>query len=291
MDQKTAVKLLNQFNKHKGLLENASVHNGDTVDHGKISLLTRPYDYKYDVAMGRRENRSTINKWGHNEDLAQNVEELVSDWGGTFDPNTDIISTAQTLTITYNNLTDGAGQTGALILLIDYLDENFNLAQAYHTLGSSGSDVTSFTCFGVNSVDVVANGGLGWNANDITFTATTDATIQARVSAGSSNTDQMIYHTPINHALMIDWFFGNVIKLAGGSTPKVSFKFYSWSRVTMTRYEVGHVKIDTSVQDVVSIKPSQPFVIGEREVFYIAAESDANNTEIELRFSGILEKI
>lgn len=256
------------------------------------ATVVRPTNYYHEVAMGKRQGRSIVNKWGNNETInGGNNEEIIAAWSAAFDPATDIMKTAQTFTVTYTNTQDGAGQTGALMLLIDYLDESFHLAQAYHTLGSTGTDTTTFTGLGINRVVVISNGGAGFNNAAITFTATTDGTTQAVVPAQSSTTDQMIFHTPINHNLLAEWFWINVLKLSGGSSPRVSVKLYSWSRVTLTRYEVGHIKIDTAVNNESELKPPVPFVVGGREVFYATAASNSNNTEVESRMSGVLERV
>lgn len=266
-----------------------------TLAENYDATVVRPTEYRYEVAMGKRQGRTTINKWGYNLDVDgtdNTIEELVASWGGTFDPNTDIISTAQTFTISYNITTDGLGQTGATQLLISYLDENFNLQDSVHILSNTGSDITAFTGLGINRVLVLANGGAGWNVNAITLTATTDATTQAQIPALKSVTQQLIYHTPINHNLLLDWFRGNILKLSGGGgSPAVTIKAYSYSRVTQTRYEVLQEDIDSTVENQINLEPSQPFNIGGREVVYFVVSTDTNNTRFKGRFSGILERI
>lgn len=262
-----------------------------TVSENYDATIVRPTDYQSEVAMGKRQGRTLVNNWGHNEALDANVEEIIAAWGGTFNPKTDIITTAQNITCTYTNTVDGLGTTGTLSVIISYLDGDFNLATYVHTLGNTGSDVIPINCLGINRVVVYSNGGLGWNSANITFRATIDGTTQAQIPAGGGTTDQIIYHTPINHNLLIDWVYINAIKLAGGSSPKISIKVYSWSRVTQTRYEIGHDKIDTSVTNTLDLKQKNPFPIGGREVVYLTAKSDTNGAEVETRLSGVLERI
>lgn len=256
------------------------------------AIVMRPTDYHYEVAMGKRQGRATINKWGHNENVGTGAAQIVAAWGGTFNPATDIIKTAQTFTITYNNTTDGLGTTGALSLLFTYLDENFLTQTATHVLGNTGSDVTSFTGVGINRCIVLSNGGLGYNVNDITVTATTDATTQAEIPALKSTTHQAIFHTQINHNFLVDWLHANCIKLSGaGGSPVVEVFLKSWSRVTETAYEVKHFKFDTSIENNVEFSYRQPFIFGGREVIYMEVISDKAGTEIEARYSGIEERI
>lgn len=287
----------NNYPKEKLLFTITEVENaqGDTfADKEELQAyledtgigVTIPY--QYDVALGVIPNAATWNKFGYNLDIDSGDEEIIASWGGSFDPTTDIMSTAQTFTIDYNNSTDGVGNGGALMLQVYYLDGDFMAQTSIHTLGSTGSDTTSFSGLGINRVVVISNGGDGFNANDITITATTDGTIQAQIPAEQSVTQQCIFHTQINHVFLTDWLLLNAIKLTGGGgSPEITFKAYSWSRVTNTRYEVYRHAIDVQRENSVPILPSQPFVISGREVLYFVAETDTNNTQASLRFSGI----
>ena len=114
---------------------------------------------------------------------------------------------------------------------------------------------------------------------------------QAQIPSGDSVTQQAIYHTQINHNLLADWLLCNVNKVSGGSTPTVTIRGWSYSRVTETNYEIFRMDIDTSVENFVELRPSQPFPIGGREVLYFTAESSLNNTIVSLRFSGIEQRV
>lgn len=261
------------------------------LDEAEDSIAVRPTSYYAEVAMGKRQGRSVQNKFGYNNDVDSAAEEIIAAFGGSFDPTSDIITTAQTFTIAYNSGTDGSGTTGATSLLITYLDEDFNLQDGIHVLGSSGSDTTSFTGLGINRALVLSSGSNGYNNNDITITATTDGTNQASIPAEGSVTEQLIYHTPINHTLLTDWARFIVRKLSGGSAPRVTVRGYSWSRVTQTRYLIYEEGLDTSVQNTINLTPSQKFPIGGREVIYFTCETNTNNTAVSGRFSGVLERV
>jgi len=263
-----------------------------TLSENYDAIVVRPTEYKYEVAMGKRQGRATVNKFGFNNDTDTATPEIVASFGGAFDPNTDIITTAQTFTIAYNNTTDGLGQTGALSLLFTYLDADFLEVQAVHVLGNTGSDITAFSGLGINRVVVISNGGAGWNVNDITVTATTDTTTQAQVPALTSVTQQCLYHSQIGCNVLLDYLKVTALKITGGgSSPEVAIRGYSWSRVTQTRYQVLLIDIDTANSNSIIVKPTQPFVLGGREVFYLEATTDTNNTRVSGRFSGITERV
>lgn len=264
-----------------------------TLAENYDAIVVRPNDYYSEVAMGKRQGRTVWNMFGYNSDSDVGTE-IVASFGGTFDPNTAIMSTAQTFTITYNNTTDGSSGTGARSILFYYLDENFLLQTAIHTLGNTGSDVTSFSGLGINRAIVYSNGGVGWNANDITITATSDATTQAQIPALGSVTQQMIFHTQISHTLLADYLRFKILKPSGGGSGQGYIVGYSWSRVTNTRYEIFRESYATSATDdsVIELKPSQKFPIGGREVLYFVIENTAGaNTRVEGRFSGIEERV
>ena len=231
---------------------------------------------------------SIVNKFGYNTDVDTATSEVVASFGGAFDPLTDVIDTLQQFTIVYNNTTDGASGTGARMLQIDYIDTDFNAATAFHTLGSTGGDVTSFSGYGINRVVVVSLGGDLYNNNDITISATVDLTTQAMVPAQKNVTQQCIYHTPINRTLNVNFLKISTLKLTGGGgNPVVNVIGYSYSRVTGGRYAVFDVEIDTSIENNLTYNFPEAITFTGREVVYFEATTDINNTKVSLRFSGI----
>jgi len=255
------------------------------------AIAVRPTDYRSEVAMGKRQGRAEVNKFGYNLDVDNGTEEIIASFGGAFDPTTDIIQDAQSFTIAYNNATDGEGQTGATSLLVTYIDANYLTQDAIHTLGATGSDETSFTGLGINRAVVLSSGTAATNNNDIDFTATTDGTTQAKIPAGNSVTQQLLFHTQINHTALLEWLYINIVKISSGNVPVVTIKGYSWSRVTSTVYEIFRETLDTEVENTLQVSPPLPFVLGGREVIYFTADTSINNTSVSGRFSGIEERV
>ena len=246
-------------------------------------------DYFTEVSMGRVTNTNAVNKFGYNKDIdPPDNEEIVASWGGSFNPATNVMATAQTFRISYVNTSDGATSMGARSLIITYLDSSYNEVSAIHTLGSTGNEFTAFTGFGINRVVVLSNGGAGWNVGDILLRASTDGTIQAQIPALKSVTQQCIYHVGINRTFLMRLIKVNTLKVAGGATPTVEVRCYSWSRVTQTRYQVFIENIDASVENTYSTPfDGDPIKFTGREVIYFTAKTDLSNTQINLRFSGI----
>ncbi len=268
---------------------NGFVDDVEFQEYLDSKLDQQPVDYYHEVGAGKIPGKKLVNKFGYNLDVDSANEEIIASFGGTFDPLADIMQTAQTFTISYDDTEDGSTANGAKTLLITYLDENFIEQDAFHVLGSSGSDVTSFTGLGINRAVCVSFGTAAFNGADITITATTDATTQAQIPAEQNVTQQCIYHTQIGHNFFWDQFLFNSTRLAGGGTPEVTIVGHSFSRVTLGVYEVFRMDFDTQRGNDVTQTFKIPFPIGGREVIYFTAATDTNNTIVNFRFSGVEE--
>jgi hypothetical protein len=132
--------------------------SGDTVAvNTRQEAAVTMYDPQDQITRGLVSDASQLNKFGFRDDvdIASGDALIIAD-NTTNTPT--ILTTADTFDIAYNNTTDGASTTGALSLLISYLDSNADLQTATHTLGSTGSDTTSFSGLGINRVVVLSHG-------------------------------------------------------------------------------------------------------------------------------------
>ncbi len=228
-------------------------------------------------------------KFGFNDDVDSATPEILASFGGAFDPVTDVITSDQTISISYTPASDGSTSTGTrsiLFTLVREVDGVLSEVSEVHVLGSSGSDTTSFTARGINRAVVLSNGGLGRNGADIDFEI--GGVIQGQIPAGTGVTQQVIFHTRQNYTFEITGFEINCLKLSGGGTPVVTIILYSWSRVTETRYEVFKQRVDTGISNELSINfgDETPLRVGGREVFYMEVSTDSNNTAITGRVYG-----
>lgn len=239
-----------------------------------------------DVRRGSVSGATAWNKFGYNADVDTAAPEVIAAFGGTFTP----LTSAETFTITYNSSTDGAGggATGAVDLTFYYLDASGVQQVAVHTLGSTGSDVTAFTGLCINRIAVSATGTNDVNVNDITVTATTSATNQAIIPAGEGVTQQVIFGACSNCTAVAKWLFINVNKISGGGgTPVVTIKGWVYNRSVDSKFEVLRYVIDTTVENTVSIADPVGFVLNGTDVIWFEAETDVNNTVVDMRMSLI----
>lgn len=249
------------------------------------AIVVRPTDSQDEIRIGRRSGVRGYTKFGYRENLtAANGEETIWATTGNFTPMT----TASTFTITYTGgggANDGEGSTGALTLLFDYVNENGLPVQSTHTLGSDGSDVTSFSGLGINRCVVSSTGSSTYNNAAITITETTGGTKQAFIPAQQSVTQQAIYFVGSNHDAVAKFLRINVNKIAGGSSPRVTIKGYVFNRNITTRFEIFRETIDTGVENFIDIVEPIGFNLSPTDVLYWVADTDTNGTVVNLRFS------
>lgn len=264
------------------------ISSDKSINANYLAQVTRPSDFRIEVSTGLRAGYSNVTKFGFNPDIDSSATEAVVSSSGTFNPLTDVISTAQTFTVTYDNASDGAGTSGATQLYFFYLDADGLNAVSVHQLGSSGSDVTSFTGIGINRVAVTLTGGAINNVADISITATDDATTQAHIPAGSGVTQQLIYHVPFNGTFMME-HLGISVQRPIGQNPTVEIKLWSFSRVTNVAYNVEDVRLDTSLtNNFVQNYSGASTVFAKRDVVYVTLSTSSDNTFVSGRFHGIL---
>lgn len=257
-----------------------------TVAENFDAINVRPTDYHYEVAMGKRQGRTTWNKFGYNDDIDTGTE-VVASFGGLFTK----MSTARTLSVVSTSAQDGVAGTGATNVIIDGIDANRLAQTEVVTMNGTTPVVTSTTWLGVNRMAIYLCGSNESNVGTITATATTDLTTQGEIPIGNGSTEQAIFFTQDNHTALMDYLLINATKLSGGSSPVIIFKGWVYSFVSQAKYEVFRHTMDTSVENTVEIRPSQPFVVGEKSVFWLEATTDQNNTVASCRFSLIEERI
>lgn len=253
-------------------------------NEGNLEISTGA-GYISNAAKGLIDGTSVVNKFGFNLDVDTGSEEVVSSFGGTF----NIMTTADTLDIVSDDANDNAAGTGARLLLVQGIDENFLAIEEYIAPNGLTPVTTVNSYLGVNRVYVVQTGTGQRNLGNITLDDTAGTVgVQAQIPAEKSVTQQCIYHTPISKTFLLDYMKISALKLAGGGgSPVVEIRGYSYSRVTNTFYNVVDFQIDTNVENTLSLSIKNPIRFDGREVIFFTAETDVNNTKVSMRFSGI----
>jgi hypothetical protein len=258
-----------------------NIPTDSTMSQDYDSLSVRPTDYKYETALGRRQGSTTWNKWGYNGDIDIGTETI---WnvGGLFVP----IVTARTLSVVSTSANDTSAGTGARTVIIYGVDANWKAQTVTVTLNGTTPVVTAETWMGVNRMAIASAGSGQVNAGDITATATTEATVQAKILTGEGTSQQAFFFVQENHQALMDWLYITLVKLSG-TQPNLTVKCWVISAVSNAKYEVFRDWISGDVENHSNLRPSQPFVVGEKSLVTFEATTDQNNTQVSCRFSLI----
>lgn len=259
----------------------APLNQGISLDNDAI--VTRPSITQDEISRGLVSGISQWNKFGYRTSTSAAAgDETI--WATT--GNITLMTSAETFDIAYNSTTDGAGgsATGAIDLTFYYLDSNEELAIAVHTLGSTGTDTTSFSGLGINRIVCSDTGTNEVNVNDITITNTTSGNTQAIIPAGQGTTQQAIFFSPSNARGMAKFLFLAANKLSG-SNPKVVFKGWVWNRGITSKFEIFRYTMDTQSETHLEIVDPCNFPLSAGDVLYFTMDTDQNNTISECRFS------
>lgn len=255
-----------------------------TIGLDSDGVSTRPTNFQDEVRIGRRPGVAGWTKFGYREGLtAANGEETIWAASGNFTP----LTSAETFDIAYTGgggSNDGAGSTGALTLYFQYIDSDGLPSVAVHTLGSDGTDTTSFSGLGINRVAVSSSGSADTNNAVITITATSAGTTQAIVPAGEGVTQQCIFFVGANHDAVAKMLWWNASKPSGGNA-KIVIKGYVWNRSVATQFEVFRASLNTIVELSGGLTDPIGFNISPSDVLFFVADTDTNAADISLRFS------
>mgnify|MGYP000076404227 CR=1 FL=1 len=253
-----------------------------TLSQDFDSISVRPTDFKAEVSLGLRQGSALWNKFGYNEDVGTTAE-LLASWGGSYSPMT----TARTLSIVSTSTDDASGGTGAQSLVVYGVDANRREQVVVVTPAGTTPVVTAETWLGINRIAVALAGSGKVNAGTITATATTDATIQGQLPAGSGTTQQCIFHVQEGSQALAEWITVNVARFGNGTEPIVTVKGWVYSAVSNAKYEVFRQLINTTFNGGVELTPPLPFPIGDGAVFWLEAVSTRTGTTVNGRFSLI----
>lgn len=236
-----------------------------------------------EIQIGSRPGVNVFNQFGYRKDLQADVESVIWADDSQFIPT----AVASPYTITYDNTTDGGGvPTGAFALQILYLDENLQKQTAIHILGTTGTDITTFSGFGINRCAVALSGSSNTNVNNITLTDGAGNT-QAFIPATASVTQQCVLHNGISDVSVVYFLYVNCLRISsgGGGDPKVGIRSRVFNRTSNTNYVIVDAGIDAGVENNVVVPEIVGVAIGPGDIIYYTANTDTNGTNVSVRFS------
>lgn len=247
---------------------------------------TKITEFTTEVALGNVLNVSTWNKWGYNDDIDTGGEEIIASWGGVWQPPTtaetvDFVSTSADDTdggigmnsiVVYGVIDDGSGNRTSVIEVL--------------TLNGLTPVTTTNAYYGINRVAPFLCGTSLANVGKITGDQSTSGIILAELPIGEAVTQQAIFYVQSGYTFLTSNLHINIVKLSGGGLPTVTIRGYVYSPVANANIQIFKAKVDTQIENTVNIDATETFPVTESSVLYFTAETDTNNTSVDLRFSG-----
>lgn len=268
--------------------ERVRVVNRVKVDDSS-PITTQSVDISREIALGRIEGASTWNKFGYNTDIDTTNPEVIAAFGGAFNQR---LTDAEFMNISSSSANDAVGGTGVTTLVIFGVGGTAagdrGLITDVVNMNGTSAVTTNLRFWGINRMTIFQSGSENSNVGIITATAATSGNTMATMPAGEGTTQQCIFYVPENMQFLATWMYLNGIRSSGGGSPEITFKAYVYSEVVNSQFEVYRDSVSTAVTEHIQLSPAEPFVIGETSIFWIEAETSANNTSVRGRFSGEL---
>jgi len=249
------------------------------------ATTTRPSDFFDEVAIGRREETHSHVMFGNRSVL--NIADgsaLICPDNTTNTPT--IITAPDTYTITYTPASDGLGTNGALSLLIEHIDQNGEEQYDVHTLSNTGSDVTSFSGYGVNGMTVLSSGAASPAVNDnnvaaISIEDTTGGNVFTYMPAATGISKTLVFYCPFNATAVLKKTRLSATKITG-ATPVISWRGKVWVRNTGITIDAYEEDMDTALDNRLEEDPG--YAIDSGNVVWVEAETDKNASVVSGRF-------
>lgn len=225
-----------------------------------------------------------VGKFGQNLSLASDTEEDIWSVGGV----KDLSVTADTLDIVSSNANDTWEGTGAQLVKVEGLDENYALQEEFVTMNGTTEVVTTSQWIRVHRATVVFAGSGRTNAGNITLNLTTGGAARALISTGLGITQQSHYMVPAGYTGYILSQECSVYRTSGGSGTKsaeITGKFFNVAGNMILNLGIVSVSSGTVYREFTA-----PARIPEKSEYWYSATAAANGTAASVRWNMICIK-
>ncbi len=243
---------------------------------------TNTNDFLSDVSKGAVVGLSPVIIEGMNPDLDMAAEEDLWNEGGLL----SYLSSAETMNVTSTSTDDDVGGTGVTAVFITGLDANNLTVSEVVTMDGTSNVLTVNAYTRISFVFASAAGSGLTNAGNITLTASSAATVQANMLAGTSSGLGGFYTIPSGKRAIIRQVEMDATKLSGGGTPLVNFRMYArFSGANQPWVVILERRLDTAVQDQLIIPFPLSNILVSGADLRLACSTDTNNTEARMRIT------
>lgn len=231
-----------------------------------------------------------IRKFASTDVLSADVAEDIWYEGGTL----SYLSSAETLNVVSASTDDTLAGTGARYILINGLDNDYNMVSETIVTNGTTNVETSNEYLRVYRCRVVGAGSGEKNAGKITFTASSAGTVQAAISAGDSITKLSHFTIPAGYTgISIDTNF-SVYRSSGNGTRGATIDVVATSpipviggRVQYVTNEYGLVNTGTNT---IALGPRLPATIPPKTDLKYTVTAESNNTRASIQYTMLLVK-
>lgn len=218
-------------------------------------------------------------RFGYNLDIDSGPEAIVS-FGG----NIAIPTEAQPIRLVSTSTNDVAVTgTGARIVQVTCLDSSYDEVTINVPMNGTGNADTTEECIAVNSGRVVLSGSGKTNDGTITITQRDSGITLRQIPVGDSVTQSCMLTVPRNKQVFLDALRLDVIKLAGGGNPEVTFRSRVFNPTTNTEYVNFRIFIDSANSNTVFAEKISAQAIPEKSTLWMTAETDTSDTQVSCR--------
>lgn len=251
----------------------------------KIVTLDQPEDYFVEVARGNVQGASSVNKFGANYDVGTS-DEVIWDRGGDY----NWITTATQINVSSSDVNDANGSTGAWDIVVEGLDENWELYSETLTLNgqtpvqSTGQFMRVFRAYNVHSGSSAYNEGtLYISTGAVVSGVPSDSTqIYAQIRPEHGQTLMTVYTVPANkNAYILQGYI-----TSDGQKP-VSAHFYN--RLNNGGNPVRTSKFDFDFNNYFIFEYQIPFgTIPPKTDLWVEAKTSTGTSKISAGFDLLL---
>ncbi len=252
-----------------------------------VLIMSRQFtrDFFFEVSAGRIAGHSSEGLAGLSTLLPINAENTL--WNGGV-PFKTLLTAVDTMDITSTSAQDGVAGTGALTLLVDGLDVNFDPQFEIITMNGLTAVTTVNSYIRLQGMIVISSGSSRFNVGNISANTTTAPnSTQSFLIAGESLARDGAFTVPSGKVLLINNQEVNGAELVG-SSPKIEYRLRIIPPVGNTLITVTDRIMKTDVQNSLFIPQPVTFPIGEKRDLFLTGMSDTNNGEMRARALGVL---
>jgi hypothetical protein len=264
-----------------------------------VNIISQPetveVDFHVRVALGQVPGLHTINKFGRNIEIDSGITADIWDGGHTLaSGGTSLLwvapTTARTHTIASTNAGDTEGGAGARTLRIFGLT-SWDLPEESEdvTMNTASPPVTSKAYVIIYRMHVLTKGATSVNIGEITATATSDATITARIRAGEGQTQMAIFGVPSTQCALLDNFYASANRAVASGVVDLTLLVNPEPKDELTNFLTRHTfGLNTAGTSAYLHEYHTPKQIDGPAIIKVQTTSGTNNMDVSAGFDIIL---